>query len=39
MIGYGFTKELGLSFEKVKEIVTEELWSLQRLPCHRLDLS
>jgi uncharacterized protein (DUF302 family) len=25
MIGYGFTKELGLSFEKVREIVTEEL--------------
>jgi len=25
MIGYGFTKDLGLSFEKVREIVTEEL--------------
>lgn len=25
MINYGFTKELGLSFEKVKELVAEEL--------------
>ena len=25
MINYGFTKELGLPFEKVKELVTEEL--------------